>query len=138
MIFSIQINAEEPLEGIEQKGDMYCLTEDQLIELANHIENIQTENKILKERIEIERENYENLLKSKKETITLQEETINKQDNQIENLISIIDKREQQINLTEDQLELRKEQVNIMKTQQLLDRLSLIGIGIIGVAILIN
>ena len=138
MIFSIPINAENPLGEIEQEGDMFCLTEDQLIELANYIENLQIENELLKDRIDKERESYENLLDGKKETIELQRETITKQDNQIADLMGIIDKREQQIELTEQQLDIRREQLNIMKTQQFLDRLSLIGIGAIGVAILIN
>lgn len=138
MIFSIPINAENPLEEIQQEGDMFCLTEDQLIELANHIENLQIENELLRDRIDKERESYENLLDGKEETIELQRETITKQDNQINDLMGIIDKREQQIELTEQQLDIRREQLNIMKTQQFLDRLSLIGIGAIGVAILIN
>ncbi len=130
--------AEEPLSDIEQEGELYCLTEEEVIELAEYIETLERENELLNERLSIERQKQDELIESKQETINLLEKRNSKLEEQVEDLTGIIQVKDEQLELNRRALQLQEERINTIEASRFYDRATLIGLSAIGIALLLR
>jgi len=133
--------AEEEIPSeIEVKNGMYCLTEEQIIDLANSIQELQVENELLYERIDIEREAFEDVIESHEETMEIQNEVIAQLEKQVADLEEIIELQDEKLELTEEQLELKDRQLREKRIQTIRDRLIFagVGVGVLAVFLVLN
>jgi len=134
----LTINAGEIPSEVEVIDGKYCLTEDQIIDLANHIEEQRLQIETLEERIEIERASFEDVIESKENTIELQDNKIDQLTDRSTNLEYLVEKREDQLQLTEEMLELEEKKVEELKSQRLRERLIFLGAGTLGILLVLN
>ena len=125
----------DDLGEIQYKDGLYCLTEQQIIEIANYIENKkleieQLEFKIdeLDGRIVAERKAHDKLIKSKNETINLQEVQIQTQQKQIQELTNLVATREDMIDVGNEILQKEREKIKILESQKFTNKLITAGI----------
>lgn len=134
----LTINAGEIPSEVEVIDGKYCLTEDQIIDLANHIEEQRLQIETLEERIEKERASFEDVIESKENTIELQDNKIDQLTDRSASLEDLVEKREDQLQLTEEMLELEEKKVEELKSQRLRERLIFLGAGTLGILLVLN
>ena len=134
----LTISAEEIPSDIEIIDGKYCLTESQIIDLADHIEDQRITIEKLKDRIEEERRSYEEVIESQEDTIKLQDTKIDQLADKTDSLETLVEKREKQLELTEEMLELEEQKVQELKSQRLKERLIMVGVSTLGILLVVN
>lgn len=134
-----------PVEIEQTEDGNFILTPEQVVELAQYIERLETDilelqdrNQILLDRLEEEREAHDDLIASQEETIKLQDSQIENYQEQVEDLTTALDTREEQLELNREMLEIREEQKEVLERSQFYERVTAIGLSAVALAVLIR